>query len=330
MKKRILSGIQPSGDLHIGNYIGALKQWVNLQDEYENYFCVVDHHAITAAHNPEDLRRRTQEIAKWYLAAGIDPEKSTIFVQSHIPAHTELAWILATMTKFPEMERMTQFKDKSAKNPKNINIGLFTYPILMAADILLYQANLVPVGDDQTQHLEFARTIASRLNKKYREVFTIPEQFSPPQGARIMSLATPENKMSKSDKKPSGMILLTDDADTIKRKVKKAVTDSGDEIVYQDDKPALKNLLTIYSALSGQSIEEIVEHYSGGSGYKVFKEGLAKTIIEGLRPLQERYQKLDTDPSLVHGILENGAEKANLLAQSTLHNVKDSLGYSLL
>jgi tryptophanyl-tRNA synthetase len=329
MKPRILSGVQPSGDLHIGNYIGALKQWVDLQDDYENYFCVVDHHAITTPQNPEDLRRRTLEIAKWYLAVGIDPEKSTIFVQSHVPAHTELAWILATMTKIPEMERMTQFKDKSAKNAKNINIGLFTYPILMAADILLYNANLVPVGDDQTQHLEFARTIAKRFNNKYDELLTIPEQFTPPQGARVMSLADPANKMSKSDKKPNGMILLTDDADTIKRKIKKAVTDSGEEIVYSDKKPALKNLLTIYSAFSGQPIEEIVEHYSG-TGYKVFKEGLAKTIIEGLRPIQERYRELDNDPSLVHAHLANGAEKANQIAQATLHNVKHAVGYSLL
>lgn len=329
MNNRILSGVQPSGDLHIGNYIGALKQWVDLQDDYENYFCVVDHHAITVPQKPEDLRRRTLEIAKWYLASGIDPEKSTIFVQSHVSAHTELAWILATMTKIPEMERMTQFKDKSAKNAKNLNIGLFTYPILMAADILLYQANLVPVGDDQTQHLEFARTIAKRFNTNFEEVLTIPEQFTPPQGARIMSLATPENKMSKSDKKPSGMILLNDDADTIKRKIKKAVTDSGDEIVYSDKKPALKNLLTIYSAFSGQPIEEIVDHYKGGGGYKVFKEGLAKTIIEGLRPIQEEYNKLDADPSLVHSILSNGADKANQLAEATLHNVKNAVGYSL-
>jgi len=329
MKQRILSGIQPSGDLHIGNYIGALKQWVDLQDDYENFFCIVDHHAITARHNPEDLRRRTLEIAKWYLASGIDPEKSTIFVQSHISAHPELAWILSSLTKMQEMERMTQFKDKSAKNTKNINVGLFTYPVLMAADILLYQANLVPVGDDQTQHLEFTRTIAKRFNNQYRETFTIPEQFTPKEGARIMSLATPENKMSKSDPKPSGMILLTDDADTIKRKIKKAVTDSGDEIVYDEKKPALKNLLTIYSAFSGQSIKEIVEHYAGGGGYKVFKEGLAKVIIEGLRPIQETYQKLDNDPSLIHGILENGAEKANTVAQASLRNAKDAVGYQL-
>ena len=329
MKERILSGIQPSGDLHIGNYIGALKQWVDLQDKYENYFCIVDHHAITTPQDPKELRRRTIEIAKWYLAAGIDPEKSTVFIQSHIPAHTELAWILATLTKLPEMERMTQYKDKSAKNAKNINVGLYTYPILMAADILLYQANLVPVGEDQTQHLEFARTIAKRFNNKFDDVFTIPEQFSPPQGARIMSLANPENKMSKSDNKPNGMILLTDDAETIKKKIRKAVTDSGDEIVYSDKKPALKNLLTIYSAFSGEDIKDIVKHYEGTS-YKVFKEGLAKTIIEGLKPIQDRYQKLDNDPSMVHGLLQQGSEKANLLASATLHNVKNAIGYSLL
>jgi len=313
--------------MHIGNYIGALKQWVNLQKDYENFFCVVDHHAITLKQNPEELRRRTLEIAKLYLASGIDPEVSTIFIQSHVPAHTELAWILSTITKVPEMERMTQFKDKSAKQPKNVNMGLFTYPILMAADILLYQANLVPVGDDQTQHLEFTRTIAARFNREFGELFTEPEQFTPPQGARIMSLADPKAKMSKSDSKPSATILLLDDADTIKKKIQKAVTDSGDEILSSDDKPALKNLLVIYSAFSGQSIPDIVKHYQG-TGYKLFKEGLAKVIIEGLRPLQERYRQLDEDPSMVHGLLQTGAEKANLVASSTLRNVKEAMGYA--
>lgn len=330
MKKRILSGIQPSGDLHIGNYIGALQQWVKLQDDYDNFFCVVDHHAITARQKPEELRRRTLEIAKFYLASGIDPEKSAIFIQSHVPAHSELAWILSTFTKVPEMERMTQFKDKSAKRPKNVNVGLFTYPILMAADILLYQADLVPVGEDQTQHLEYTRTIARRLNSEYNsEFFPIPEQFSPPQGARIMSLQDPKEKMSKSDKKASATINLLDDAETIKNKIKKAVTDSGEEIIFSDDKPALKNLLTIYSAFSGQPIEEIVDHYKGTS-YKVFKEGLGKVVIEGLAPLQEEYYKLDDDPSMVHGLLQQGAEKASLVAEATLHNVKNAVGYALM
>jgi len=328
MKKRILSGVGPSGNLHIGNYIGAIKQWVNLQDDYENYFCVVDHHAITAPQKPEELREKTLEIAKLYWACGIDPEKSTVFIQSHVPAHTELAWILSTLTKVPEMERMTQFKDKSEKNPKAINIGLMTYPILMAADILLYNADLVPVGEDQTQHLEFSRVIGRRFNQQFEEIFTIPEQFTPPKGARVMSLQDPTSKMSKSDKKPTGYISLLDDADTIKRKIKKAVTDSGDEIVYDNKKPALKNLLEIYSAFSEQSIEEIVDHYSTG-GYKVFKEGLAKTIIEGLRPIQENYLRLDSDPSLAHGLLEQGANKANELAKTTLHNAKNAVGYAL-
>ncbi len=319
--------MQPSGDLHIGNYIGALKQWVNLQDKYENYFCVVDHHAITVPQDPQDLRRRTVEIAKWYLACGIDPDRSTIFIQSHVPAHTELAWILSSLTKIPEMERMTQFKDKSAKSPKNVNAGLFTYPILMAADILLYQANLVPVGDDQTQHLEFTRVIARRFNQHYQqEIFTEPEQFTPPQGARVMSLSEPEKKMSKSDRSQNSLIYLIDDEETIKKKIKKAVTDSGDEIEYSDNKPALKNLLTIYSAFSGEPIPQIVKHYNG-MGYKLFKEGLSKTIIEGLRPIQETYAKLEKDPSYVHAILANGAEKANQLAQSTLRNIKNAVGY---
>ncbi len=328
MKKRILSGVGPSGNLHIGNYIGAIQQWVKLQDEYENYFCVVDHHAITVPQKPEDLREKTLEIAKLYWACGIDPEKSTVFIQSHVRAHTEMGWILSTLTKVPEMERMTQFKDKSAKNEKAINIGLMTYPILMAADILLYNADLVPVGEDQTQHLEFARTIGRRFNNTFSEVFTIPEQFTPPQGARIMSLQDPTSKMSKSDKKPTGYIGLLDDAETIKRKVKKAVTDSGDEIVFSNDKPALKNLLTIYSAFSGQKIEVIVEHYKG-TGYKLFKEGLAKVIIEGLKPIQEKYAELDNDPILPKALLDQGAEKASMLADTTLHNAKNAVGYVL-
>lgn len=328
MKKRIFSGVQPSGDLHIGNYIGALKQWASLQDEYENFFCIVDHHAITAQQNPGDLRRRSLEIAKVYLACGIDPEKSTVFIQSHVPAHTELAWILSTITKIPEMERMTQYKDKSAKAPKNINIGLFTYPVLMAADILLYNTNLVPVGEDQTQHLEFARTIAKRFNNQFEELFTIPEQFTPPQGARIMSLADPANKMSKSDGKPTASIFLFDEPDTIKRKIQKAVTDSGDKIEYSDDKPALRNLLTIYSAMTDEPIKDIVKHYKSG-GYKLFKQGLAKVIIEELKPIQESYKRLDEDPSMVHGLLQQGSEKANLAASATLRNVKKAVGYSM-
>lgn len=329
MKKRILSGVGPSGNLHIGNYIGALKQWVDLQDKYENYFCVVDHHAITVPQKPEQLREKTLEIAKLYLACGISQEKSTVFIQSHVPAHTELAWILSTMTKLPEMERMTQFKDKSARFSKKIGVGLFTYPILMAADILLYKADLVPVGEDQTQHLEFTRTIARRFNQDFREEFVIPEQFSPPEGARIMSLQDPTSKMSKSDTKAAGYIGLLDDAETVKKKIKKAVTDSGDEIVFEDDKPALRNLLTIYAALSDQSIKEIVAHYKG-TGYKLFKEGLAKTIIEALRPIQEAYYQLDRDPGLVHEILQNGAVKASLTAEATLRNVKDAMGYARL
>lgn len=329
MKPRILSGVGPSGNLHIGNYIGALKQWVDLQDDYENYFCVVDHHAITAKQNPEELREKTLEIAKLYWACGIDPEKSTVFIQSHVPAHTELSWILSTITKLPEMERMTQFKDKATRNPKNINLGLFTYPILMAADILLYQTELVPVGEDQTQHLEFARTIARRFNQDFDNVFTIPEQFTPPQGARIMSLSDPTQKMSKSDKKASSYIGLLDDPATIKKKIIKATTDSGDVIEYNDNKPALKNLLTIYSALSGEKVEDIVDHYKDGS-YKLFKEGLAKVIVDALKPIQEKYKELDNDPSLVHGLLQNGSAKARLIAEPILHNVKNAVGYTML
>jgi len=326
MKPRILSGVAPSGNLHIGNYIGALKQWVELQDEYQTFFCVVDHHAITTKQDPETLREKTLEIAKLYWACGIDPKKSNVFIQSHVPAHTELAWILSTLTKVPEMERMTQFKDKSAKSADNLNIGLMTYPILMAADILLYNAELVPVGEDQTQHLEYARTIARKFNKRFDELLTIPKQFTPPQGARIMSLSDASQKMSKSTSKPSSAIGLLDDPELIMKKIRKAMTDSGDEIVFSDAKPALKNLLTIYSAFSGQPITEIVDHYKGTS-YKVFKEGLAKTVVEGLKPIQQRYRELDNDTSMVHALLEKGAEQANLIAQATLHNVKQAVGY---
>lgn len=329
MKPRILSGVGPSGSIHIGNYIGAIKQWVALQKDYENFFCVVDHHAITVRQNPADLRAKSLEVAKLYFACGIDPEKSTVFIQSHVPAHTELSWILGTITRVNEMERMTQFKEKAAKNPKNINIGLMTYPVLMAADIVLYNANLVPVGEDQTQHLEFARSIAERFNREFADLLTIPEQFTPPQGARVMSLADPLSKMSKSDKKANATIGLLDTPDVIKKKIAKAVTDSGETIEYRDDKPALKNLLTIYSACSGQSIPEIVKHYDG-TGYRLFKEGLSKVIIEHLRPIQEHYHQLDADPSLFHALLSNGAEKANLVANATLRNVKEAVGYALL
>ena len=329
MKKRILSGVAPSGNIHIGNYIGAIKQWVALQQDYENFFCVVDHHAITVRQNPAELRAKSLEVAKLYFACGIDPEKSTVFIQSHVPAHTELSWILGTITRVNEMERMTQFKEKAAKNAKNINIGLMTYPILMAADILLYQANLVPVGEDQTQHLEFARKIGDRFNTEFSPIFTIPEQFTPPEGARIMSLQDPLAKMSKSDKKVGATIGLLDDAETIKKKVSKAVTDSGATIEYADDKPALKNLLTIYSACSGQSIPEIVKHYEG-MGYKLFKEGLSKVVIEHLKPIQERYKELDSDAAKFHALLSQGAEKANLVASATLRNAKEAVGYAML
>lgn len=329
MKPRILSGVAPSGNIHIGNYIGAIKQWVQLQKNYDNFFCVVDHHAITVRQNPADLRAKSLEVAKLYFACGIDPEKSAVFIQSHVPAHTELSWILGTITRVNEMERMTQFKEKAAKNAKNINIGLMTYPILMAADILLYNTNLVPVGEDQTQHLEFARGIAERFSREFSNVFTIPEQFTPPQGARIMSLQDPASKMSKSDKKAAATIGLLDDPDTIKKKVAKAVTDSGSTIEYSDDKPALKNLLTIYSACSGQSIPDIVKHYDG-TGYKLFKEGLSKVIIEHLRPIQERYRELDEDPTMFHALLSQGAEKAKLVADATLRNAKEAVGYAQL
>ena len=249
MSQRIFSGVQPSGNLHIGNYLGAIKNWVKLQDEFESIFCVVDLHAITVPQDPEELRKKTIEIAKIYLAAGIDPEKSTIFVQSQIAEHAELCWILNTIAKISEMERMTQFKDKS-ENKEGVGMGLFDYPVLMAADILLYDTNIVPVGEDQVQHVELARTLARRFNQKFGETFVVPEPKLVKEGARIMGLDDPTKKMSKSASSEYNYISLTDDTETIRRKIKKAVTDSGSEIVYQEDKPALYNLINIYSLFS--------------------------------------------------------------------------------
>ncbi len=272
MKKRIFSGIQPSGNLHLGNYLGAIKNWVELQDKYDPIFCVVDLHAITVPQKPKELRQKTIEVAKTYLAAGIDPEKSTIFVQSRVPEHTELAWILNTITKLPELERMTQFKDKSQQHTQNINAGLFNYPVLMAADILLYDTNIVPVGEDQVQHIEIARTLARRFNQMFGETFTVPEPYVVKEGMRIMGLDDPTKKMSKSAESASNYISLADDPDTVREKIKKAVTDSEKEIRYSDDKPAIKNLINIYSLLDNIKPKEIEDIYRD-KRYSEFKNG---------------------------------------------------------
>src|SRR3954447_23717200 len=273
MKKRIFSGAQPTGDLHIGNYLGALKNWVALQDEYESLYCIVNLHAITLPQNPETLKQKTLDLARIYLASGIDPEVSTIFIQSDVSEHAELAWVLSTIARMGELERMTQFKDKGKGNAERAGVGLFTYPVLMAADILLYQTNLVPIGQDQKQHLELTRDLAERFNRDFGETFTIPDAYIPPVGAKIQSLQEPEKKMSKSDENANGSIFLLDDADTITKKIKRAVTDSGTDITFDPERPAITNLLTIYHLLTGRSEEDCVSQFQG-KGYGQFKTDL--------------------------------------------------------
>ncbi|MEG1190425.1 MAG: tryptophan--tRNA ligase, partial [Oscillospiraceae bacterium] len=285
-KKTIFSGIQPSGDLTLGSYLGAIKNWVELSDDYNCYYCIVDMHAITARQNPADLRRRTLSQLAQYIACGLDPQKNTIFIQSHVPAHAELSWVLSCYTMFGELSRMTQFKDKSSKNADNINAGLFTYPALMAADILLYQSDLVPVGSDQKQHVELTRDIATRFNGVYGDVFKIPEPYIPKVGARIMSLTSPENKMSKSDKDPGGCIYLMQKPEEIMRSFKRAVTDSETLVKFDPtNKPGVSNLMTIYSVASGLSLPEIEAKFEG-LGYGDFKPQVGEAVVELLRPIR--------------------------------------------
>ena len=323
MQKRIFSGIQPSGVLHLGNYLGAIKNWVALQEKYNPIFCVVDLHAITVPQKPEELRQKTLEVAKIYLAAGIDPEKSTIFVQSHIPEHTELAWILNTITKIPELERMTQFKDKSKEFRQHLNAGLFNYPILMAADILLYDTNLVPVGEDQLQHVEVARTLARRFNNTFGETFIIPEPYAVKEGMRIMGLDDPKKKMSKSATSEYNYIALTDTPDKIREKIKRAVTDSGKEIKYSAEKPAIKNLINIYALLDNAKPREIVESYYG-KGYAEFKKDLAEVVVGFLEPFQDKYNNIDNGEVLK--ILEEGKEKAKKMSEEKMQSVRERIG----
>lgn len=322
--KRLFSGIQPSGDLHLGNYLGAIKQWVELQEGNDAVYCVVDLHAITVPQDPVALRKKTLEIAKIYLASGVDPKKATLFVQSHVSAHTELGWILSTIARMAELERMTQFKDKAQKGgASESGVGLFTYPVLMAADILLYDTEIVPVGKDQMQHIELARDLAERFNKRFGKTFVIPEGKLSKEGALIMGLDDPSKKMSKSASSEYNYIALTDDADTVRRKIKKAVTDSGSEIVYADDKPALKNLINIYTLLSGKTPQEIQAMYVG-RGYGDFKTDLAEVIVSFLSPFQERLAALSDDEVLA--ILKTGAEKVRPLAEAKLHQVYKKVG----
>jgi len=324
MSKRLFSGIQPSGNLHLGNYLGAIQNWVKLQDEYEAIFCVVDLHAITVPQDPAELKQKTLEIAKIYLAAGIDSKKSTMFIQSHISGHTQLAWILSTLTKIAELERMTQFKDKSQKDGKEgIGAGLLTYPTLMAADILLYDTAVVPVGEDQVQHIELTRTLARRFNEKFGETFVIPAPVVGKESARIMGLDDPTKKMSKSASSEYNYVALTDDAETVRKKIKKAVTDSGTEIVYSDEKPALKNLLNIYALLSDKKPEAVAGEYAG-KGYSDFKDDLTEVIVNFLTPFQERLKNISDDEVLA--VLQAGAEKARILAAKKMEVVNKRVG----
>ena len=322
--KRIFSGAQPTGNVHLGNYLGALRNWVALQREYESFFCIVNLHAITVPQDPKVLAAKSRDLARIYLAVGIDPDSSTVFVQSDVPQHTELAWLLNCVTRMSELERMTQFKDKARKQAENVAVGYFDYPVLMAADILLYQTDLVPVGEDQKQHLELTRDIAVRFNRDYGETFRVPDPFIPKVGARIMSLADPAKKMSKSDDdSEAGCIMLLDEADAVRRKFKRAVTDSGTEIRFDAARPAINNLLTIYHLLTGKSSGEIEEHF-GGQGYGKLKEELADVTIEFLKPFQERVHAIDD--AKLDEILERGAAHAESIAARTMSQAKVNMG----
>ena len=325
-KKIIFSGVQPSGILTIGNYLGALMNWAKFQDENNCIFCVVDQHAITVKQVPAELRRRTYETLAIYIACGIDPEKCTLFVQSHVPAHAELAWILNCSTMFGELSRMTQFKDKSKRHHDNINAGLFTYPVLMAADILLYQTDLVPVGQDQQQHIELARDVAARFNQSYSETFKIPVGFIPKTGARVMSLQDPLKKMSKSDENVNGFVSLLDDKDTVMRKFRRAVTDSDTCVRRGEGKDGINNLMSIYSCFTGKTDEETEKEFDG-RGYGEFKEAVGIACAEGLAPIQEKFKELMNDKAYLEGVMRKGAEEANRMARKTLSKVYRKVGF---
>ncbi|MDU2196993.1 MAG: tryptophan--tRNA ligase [Peptostreptococcaceae bacterium] len=324
-KKVIFSGVQPSGKLTLGNYLGALRNFGKFQDEYDCYYSIVDLHAITVPQEAKNLRANTLEILAQYLACGLDPEKSTIFIQSHVSAHTELMWILNTMTYMGELSRMTQFKDKSQKSEANLNAGLFTYPVLMAADILLYQTNLVPVGEDQKQHLELARDLAARFNNRYSPTFEIPEGYIPKEVGRVMSLQEPTKKMSKSDSNENAFILLADDPDTIRRKIKRSVTDSEGVVRYCDEQPGIKNLIDIYTQLGNKTIDEVVSMYEG-KGYGEFKADVAEVIVEALSPIREKYLELLKDKEYLEKVYAMGAAKAEKQARKTLRKVYKKVG----
>ena len=324
-KKVIFSGIQPSGDLTLGNYLGALKNWVKLQEEYDCYFCVVDLHAITVRQTPANLRKKTLEMLAIYIGAGIDPEKNTLFIQSHVSAHSELSWLLTCNTYMGELGRMTQYKDKSQKLGDSIGSGLFNYPVLMAADILLYNADLVPVGKDQKQHLELCRDIANRFNNTYSDTFAIPDPYIPKTGAKIMNLQDPSKKMSKSDENPNTYILIMDPPEVIQKKISRAVTDTLGKINYSDEQPGIKNLINILCSIKGITPEDVVANYTD-KGYAEFKKDVGDAIVDELAPLQEKINNLLLNKSYLEEIYKNGAVKANYVATKTLRKVQKKIG----
>ena len=326
-KKTIFSATQPSGRITLGNYLGALRNWVALQDDYNAIYCVADEHAITVRQDPAALRRQSLELYAQFIACGLDPEKSIIFIQSHVPQHAELAWVLNCYTMFGELSRMTQFKDKSASDADNVNAGLFTYPSLMAADILLYQADLVPVGEDQRQHVEITRNIAQRFNGIYGDVFTMPEAYIPKVAARVMSLSEPEKKMSKSSPNENSFVLVMDKPEAIMRKFKRAITDSEGGIYRSPEKPGVTNLIEIYSAVTGMT-PEAVENEFNGKGYGVFKPAVGEAVVEALRPIREETERLLGDKGYLETLYRQGAEKAAALANRTLRKVHKKVGFA--
>ncbi len=327
-RKKVFSGIQPSGDFHLGNYLGAIRNWATQQDQYDNVFCIVDLHALSLATTREGLRGNIVNLANMLLASGLSPEKSIIFVQSDVREHAELCWLLSSVTQFGELRRMTQFKDKTGGKEEQGSAALFFYPVLQAADILLYDTDLVPVGADQKQHIELTRDAAARFNQRYGETFVLPDADIKEVGARIMSLEDPLKKMSKSHASPNATIALTDSPDVIRRKIKRAVTDSGSDVVAVPDKPALTNLITIYSLLSGDPIPEIESRYSG-KGYGAFKSDLAEVVVTALSPIQARLGELNADPDVARTILSNGADRARLRAAAKMDQVRDAMGLGL-
>ena len=324
-KKRVLSGIQPTGVFTLGNYIGAVRNWEQMQEDFECIYFIADLHALTVAIEPAKLRSQTLDCVALLLACGVNPEKSIVFVQSHVPTHAQLSWVLNCSTQFGELSRMTQFKDKSAKHADNVNAGLFTYPVLMAADILAYNCDLVPIGADQKQHLELTRNVAQRFNSRFGELFTIPEPYIPKMGARIMSLSDPTKKMSKSDENPNGCIYILDDHDTIIRKFKRAVTDSDTQVKYAEGKDGINNLISIYSIFTGKTVEEIEKEFEG-KGYGDFKLAVGEAVSEGLRPIRENFQKFRSDKAYLEEVMKNGAFMAEKISSKILSKAYRKVG----